>query len=398
MHILLSSVVSYLIGSISPSYFLGKILRGIDIRHYGDGNAGTINAIAVLGIIPGLITGLFDLTKGLIVFYIAVQFFNLEKYFIMIPVFSAIIGHIFPFYLKFRGGQGAATATGVLLYLIGVMIYQQRIPLEVLLILGIIVITLTYVARIGEFIGLIVLPILFYTILFYGGKEFPSLFAASLVVFLLGVNIYNIIRKRMYVIHPDIEIKWWRVWIRPAAVLFIVLYLIFGKTTILLIVGMVTLVFLIADVSRLVHRDVNRVLVKNLKYIFKKSEAKKFSSMTFFLIASFAVLLIFPPDIAFLSLSFLIFGDLFSKIFGLRFGKKKLIGRRTLEGTLSYFTGSLASGYIISTILGIDLVIVFAGAITAALAELFSLGLDDNFSVGIISSVVMFAFKYFKTL
>jgi len=64
-------ILGYLIGAISPSYFLGKILKGIDIREHGDHNAGTLNTLHVLGLLPAIITAFFDLTKGLIVALLA---------------------------------------------------------------------------------------------------------------------------------------------------------------------------------------------------------------------------------------------------------------------------------------------------------------------------------------
>ncbi len=398
MNLFLCSIISYLIGSISPSYLLGKITKGIDIREYGDGNAGTMNAIAVLGLVPGIITAVFDVSKGVVVLFLSIYLFNLKGNLLLLPIFSVIAGHILPFYLKFKGGQGAATATGLILYFMGILVSTGKFPVYALLILGLLVAVIGYVTRIGEFVGLVVLPLIFYTTLFFGGIEFPSLVVIFLAIFLLGVNIYNIARKGMYVIHPDIEVKWWRVWIRPAASLFMLFYLLFGKGTVLFIVAGVAGIFLALDISRLMHNRVNRFFVKDLKYIFKKSEARKFSSMTLFLIASFAVLFIFPRDIAFLSLSFLIFGDMFSKIFGLRFGRKKLIAKRTLEGTLSYFSGSLVAGYIVSTLLGVNILMMIIGALAASLAELLSIAIDDNFSVGIISGIVMSALRYFKTI
>ncbi len=63
--------LGYLIGSLSPSYFLGKVLYSVDIRELGTKNAGTVNAYKVLGLGPAIMTIVFDLSKGLLVMHTA---------------------------------------------------------------------------------------------------------------------------------------------------------------------------------------------------------------------------------------------------------------------------------------------------------------------------------------
>ena len=63
LKIILAVLAGYLLGSISPAYILGKLLRGIDIREYGDKNAGTTNTRRVLGLGPAIITGFYDFFK-----------------------------------------------------------------------------------------------------------------------------------------------------------------------------------------------------------------------------------------------------------------------------------------------------------------------------------------------
>ncbi len=62
-------LAGYLFGSLNPAYFLGRLLKGIDIRKHGTGNAGTTNVKKVLGVGPAVMTGLFDLSKGVLVFF-----------------------------------------------------------------------------------------------------------------------------------------------------------------------------------------------------------------------------------------------------------------------------------------------------------------------------------------
>jgi len=98
--------------------------------------------------------------------------------------------------------------------------------------------------------------------------------------------------------------------------------------------------------------------------------------------------ILFDKNIAITSLVFLIFGDIFGKIFGLAFGKHKIFDK-TVEGTLAYVGRVLICGYFIFTLLDIPLIVLICGGIIAPITELFSFGIDDNFSVPIVTGAVM---------
>ncbi|MCM1494595.1 MAG: glycerol-3-phosphate 1-O-acyltransferase PlsY [Bacteroides sp.] len=111
---ILCLLVGYLLGCISPSYFLSRS-KGVDLRSTGQQNLGTTNAFMVLGKASGIIVMVIDFMKG----FLAVKMAQL-----LFPEFAiagitagaaAILGHIFPFYLKFRGGKGLATLGGLIL-------------------------------------------------------------------------------------------------------------------------------------------------------------------------------------------------------------------------------------------------------------------------------------------
>ena len=114
-------IIGYAVGSISPAYLLGKLIYNIDIREKGTGNAGTINTFRVLGLAPAVGTALFDLAKGLIVMHLASQL-GASPLVIHLTGCAAVLGHVFPFYLNFRGGQGVATATAMMLYYLGLFL------------------------------------------------------------------------------------------------------------------------------------------------------------------------------------------------------------------------------------------------------------------------------------
>lgn len=105
--------ISYLIGCFSSAYLLGKIAQDIDIRNYGSGNAGTTNAMRVMGRKLGILTFIFDVLKGIIAVYIGRLL--LGDIGGMIGGFFAVIGHNWPIFIGFRGGKGVATSLGVLM-------------------------------------------------------------------------------------------------------------------------------------------------------------------------------------------------------------------------------------------------------------------------------------------
>jgi dolichol kinase len=122
--------------------------------------------------------------------------------------------------------------------------------------------------------------------------------------------------------------------------------------------------------------------------LYRSNEAKSFSSISIYLVAFFVTVLAFPREIAFSAIVFLIFGDIFSKVIGLVFGRHKILDK-TIEGTLAYGGCMALCGYILFAILNISPIILIFGGIAAPLTELLSIKMNDNFTVSIISGTVM---------
>ena len=111
-------VGGYFFGIIQTSYIYGK-LHGIDIREYGSGNAGTTNALRVLGKKAGAVVFLGDLFKSVIacsITHIIMNALGVENVYLFVIYTAAgvVLGHNFPFYLGFKGGKGIATTGGVI--------------------------------------------------------------------------------------------------------------------------------------------------------------------------------------------------------------------------------------------------------------------------------------------
>jgi len=111
-------LISYLIGSIPFSIVLGKLVKGVDIRDYGSGNPGTTNAMRVLGRKWGTTVFIFDVVKGgFIIFLIQLGLFDqFDLFHPLLYGLAAVIGHIVPVFLKFKGGKAVASGVGVFLF------------------------------------------------------------------------------------------------------------------------------------------------------------------------------------------------------------------------------------------------------------------------------------------
>lgn len=117
-------IIGYLFGLFQTGYIYGK-MNNVDIRDYGSGNAGTTNALRVLGKKAGAITYMGDMLKallaGLLVRLVLVMAFDMDSDFIFIALLytglGVVLGHNYPFYMNFKGGKGIAATSGVILSL-----------------------------------------------------------------------------------------------------------------------------------------------------------------------------------------------------------------------------------------------------------------------------------------
>lgn len=114
MKYLLCILIGYLIGTINPSYIIAKI-RGFDIREKGSKNAGASNALILFGKVLGIGCALFDIAKATFAIWLCGKLFPELTYSFAVTGVACILGHIFPFYMKFKGGKGLACLGGMIL-------------------------------------------------------------------------------------------------------------------------------------------------------------------------------------------------------------------------------------------------------------------------------------------
>lgn len=153
MHIAAVIIMGYLLGNISPSYLIAKKYANIDIRNYGSGNAGTTNSLRVLGVKKALIVLLIDAAKGIAAARLG-YFLGGERL-ALIGAVSVIIGHVFPVFLKFKGGKGVATVIGSLM---------SVFPMYglIALLIGIAMIMKTRYVSLGSMTGIVSMTFLLY--------------------------------------------------------------------------------------------------------------------------------------------------------------------------------------------------------------------------------------------
>jgi len=120
MNLTLLLVISYLLGAVPTSVIIGKAVRGIDVREHGSGSAGATNTWRVLGWKAGMTVLALDAGKGAAAAALVplIHFGHLPFTAPVIAILcglSAVIGHVFPVYVGFRGGKGVATGAGMLI-------------------------------------------------------------------------------------------------------------------------------------------------------------------------------------------------------------------------------------------------------------------------------------------
>lgn len=114
MEILLGMLGGYLVGSISPSYFISRS-KGFDIRERGTGNAGATNTMLAVGTRAGVLVMLIDVLKAFLAVFSARLLAPELPLCAVCTGIACVIGHIFPLYLGFRGGKGTACVCGLVL-------------------------------------------------------------------------------------------------------------------------------------------------------------------------------------------------------------------------------------------------------------------------------------------
>jgi glycerol-3-phosphate acyltransferase PlsY len=154
---LLTLTTAYLLGSIPFGYLLVRFIRQEDVRDTGSGNIGATNVARAGGTTLGLFTLLLDAMKGFIAVFLTMQFapntVHGPSTLAVAAAVAAVIGHVFPIWLRFHGGKGIATALGVFIALV---------PLVALSSVGIfaLIVATTRLVSLGSILAAVSIPFL----------------------------------------------------------------------------------------------------------------------------------------------------------------------------------------------------------------------------------------------
>src|SRR5215467_3351244 len=172
-------LIAYLLGSVPFGYLFVKYLftTGEDVRQVGSGGIGATNVARRAGARAGLLTYFFDVGKGVAAVMLMRLVADDNYLWIDAAAIAAIVGHIFPVFLKFRGGKGVATGVGV---------YLAVAPYAVLatLVLWAAIVYFTRYVSLGSIIATAAVPL--WTLLFYGLLGHTTHLLALIVIALAG--------------------------------------------------------------------------------------------------------------------------------------------------------------------------------------------------------------------
>ena len=182
------AIFGYLLGSIPTGYLVGKYLKNIDLRSIGSGSTGATNVLRNVGKWPALFVFIIDVLKGFIAVKIA-YFFLSENIFQVLAGLFAITGHIWPIWLKGKGGKAVATGLGMFIALswkVGLASFGTFL----------IMISLSQIVSLSSITAALLLPI--YMLIYIGTFNHPftifSLIVAIIVIWKHRSNINRILK------------------------------------------------------------------------------------------------------------------------------------------------------------------------------------------------------------
>lgn len=187
---IIAGLIGYLFGCINAAYFVGK-LKGKDIRAIGSNNAGASNTFIMIGKGWGVLVGVFDILKSYLAALLVSVLFPGNELLPIIAGAAAVFGHIFPFWMKFKGGKGLACLMGLLLYM----------DWKYFVIMGILIVAITLITDFIS-IGTIAVAVLMPVVLIFQKAAAPVIgifVVLAIVIFCKHIiNIRRIKNKEEY--------------------------------------------------------------------------------------------------------------------------------------------------------------------------------------------------------
>lgn len=184
IQVIISVILSYLVGSIPFALVIGKLVYQTDIRNFGSGNLGGTNTFRVLGKKAGFSVTLLDMLKGGVALYIPI-ILSADIHPLICGA-AAVFGHVFPIFAKFKGGKAVATSAGMLFF------YNPLVFVVLIAIFFVILYFSKYVSLSSIVTSAITLITLFF--------PFPSLYLGSIALYRERDWIYAVILIILFVL------------------------------------------------------------------------------------------------------------------------------------------------------------------------------------------------------
>ena len=151
MGYVISVMLGYLLGSSNMAYWVSKIKK-VDIRKNGSGNLGASNATVLFGWSTGVLVAIHDIGKAVVAVMLAKMLFPEQELAGVVAGVACVLGHIFPFYLKFKGGKGLASFVGMLLAL------NWKVAIGIMLLVAVMTLVTDYIS-VGAMSCVVVAPV-----------------------------------------------------------------------------------------------------------------------------------------------------------------------------------------------------------------------------------------------
>ena len=168
------------------------------------------------------------------------------------------------------------------------------------------------------------------------------------------------------------------------------LYYLLGRRNALVCYVLIALSILALDVIRLRITGFNTFLQKHFSSFIRMNESNKLTGIFPYMAGVGLTLFLYRTDIATVAILFLIFGDVTATTVGERFGRTRLAGQKSLEGTLAFIAAAVLAGLLMNmTMIRLPFGLILFGAVIAACVELLPFSLNDNITIPVISGGVM---------
>ncbi|GIX06646.1 MAG: hypothetical protein KatS3mg115_1049 [Candidatus Poribacteria bacterium] len=158
-----------------------------------------------------------------------------------------------------------------------------------------------------------------------------------------------------------------------------------------LVLGVVTGLYFLVELIRLLDPELNRAFVRQFRFLLRRSETHQVTGTGYYLLGAWLSVVLFPPTVAIAAMSFLIFGDVAAALVGMAIGRVRILGNKTLEGSLACFVVCVAVGIALFSGAGWPhaLILALTGATVATTAELLPLWVNDNLTIPLLSGAAL---------